>query len=63
MAELPSNVRSVDLTDRICRPDRCRAIEGNVIVYRDTSHVTATYMRSLAPFLRDALEEAAPALF
>lgn len=63
VADLPDNVRPIDLTDRICRPDWCRAVEGNVIVYRDTSHVTATYMRTLAPFLRDALEEAAPSLF
>ncbi len=61
--DLPGNVRPVDLTDRICRPDWCRAVEGNVVVYRDTSHVTATYMRTLAPFLRDALKEVAPELF
>lgn len=63
VADLPDNVLPIDLTDRICRPDWCRAVEGNVIVYRDTSHVTATYMRTLAPFLRDALEEVAPSLF
>jgi len=41
----------VDLSNAYCRPAECRAVEGNVLVYRDTDHVTATYGRTLAPEL------------
>ncbi|WP_067537866.1 SGNH hydrolase domain-containing protein [Nocardia crassostreae] len=40
-----------DLTDAVCRPDRCRVAEGNVLIYRDEHHLTASYARSLAPVL------------
>ncbi|MGK2882479.1 MAG: acyltransferase family protein [Mycobacterium sp.] len=39
----------LDVSDAICRADVCRAIEGNVLVYHDSHHLTATYMRTLAP--------------
>ncbi|MCG5433525.1 acyltransferase [Mycobacterium sp. MYCO198283] len=37
----------LDLSDAICRPDYCRAIEGNVLVYHDSHHLSATYVRTL----------------
>ncbi|MEU8896094.1 acyltransferase family protein [Nocardia sp. NPDC048505] len=40
-----------DLTDALCRPDRCLAAEGNVLVYRDEHHLSASYARTLAPSL------------
>jgi hypothetical protein len=40
-----------DLNDAICPGDRCAAVIGGVLVYRDTNHVTATYAASLAPRL------------
>ncbi|MEV0247207.1 acyltransferase family protein [Nocardia sp. NPDC050712] len=45
------NVYPFDLTDALCRPDRCLAAEGNVLVYRDEHHVSASYARTLAPGL------------
>ncbi|UFS97040.1 acyltransferase family protein [Nocardia huaxiensis] len=45
------NVFPMDLTDAVCRPDRCRVAEGNVLIYRDEHHLTASYARSLAPEL------------
>lgn len=63
MGDLPANVRPMDVTDYICDVDWCPAIQGNVIVYRDTSHITSTYMRTLAPFVRDELRRVAPELF
>lgn len=43
---------SVDLTDFFCARTACPAVIGNVLVYRDTaSHMTATFSRSLGPFL------------
>lgn len=49
-ADLPG-VRLLDLSDAVCRTDRCRVIEGNVLVYRDSNHLTASYVRTLAPEL------------
>ena len=41
----------LDLTDYIC-PDRtCEPVIGNVLVYRQGSHITKTYIDTLAPFL------------
>lgn len=44
-------LKPLDLSDAICRPDLCRAVEGNVLIYRDPHHLTSTYMRTLAPEL------------
>ncbi|MDP3894820.1 acyltransferase family protein [Nocardioides sp.] len=38
----------VDLSDAYCRPAYCNVIEGNVLIYRDRHHLTATYARTLA---------------
>ncbi|MET7773785.1 acyltransferase family protein [Nocardia sp. NPDC005366] len=45
------NIFSIDLSDSVCRPDRCLVAEGNVLIYRDEHHLTASYARSLAPEL------------
>lgn len=44
-------LKPLDLSDAICRPDICRAVEGNVLIYRDAHHLTQTYMRTMAPEL------------
>jgi peptidoglycan/LPS O-acetylase OafA/YrhL len=44
-------VTLADLTDHICGPTRCAAVTGGVITYFDASHLTATYARTLAPYL------------
>jgi peptidoglycan/LPS O-acetylase OafA/YrhL len=46
-----SNVRVVDFNDAICPTDKCAAVIGNVLLYRDNSHLTGTYVRTLVPFL------------
>ncbi|MEO8889709.1 MAG: SGNH hydrolase domain-containing protein [Jatrophihabitantaceae bacterium] len=48
----------VDLTDHLCRPQVCPAIVGRVVVYFDASHLTATYARTLAPYLAVPLRAA-----
>lgn len=45
------NIFPMDLSDAVCRPDRCRVAEGNVLIYRDEHHLTASYVRTLAPEL------------
>lgn len=50
LAQFPQ-MRVLDLSDAVCRPDVCRAVEGNVLVYHDSHHISATYMRTLIPEL------------
>ena len=44
-------LKPLDMSDTVCRNDYCRAIEGNVLVYHDAHHLSATYMRTLTPEL------------
>ncbi|ORC09717.1 acyltransferase [Mycobacterium persicum] len=44
-------LKPIDMSDAICRQDFCRAVEGNVLIYRDSHHLTPTYMRTMAPEL------------
>jgi hypothetical protein len=46
-----AHARGVDLSAIICDPDRCPATRGKYVVYRDDSHLTATFARALAPYL------------
>lgn len=48
----------VDLRKYFCDSNRCPSVIGNVIVYRDTDHVTATYMATLAPEVEDGIRRA-----
>lgn len=56
----PSNVRFIDMTPYFCNRDQCPPVIGNVIVYRDDSHITAAYARTLAPMLEKRLAVALP---
>lgn len=53
-----TNVHVASLNDRICLPNRCHGILGETIVYFDKSHMTATFARTLAPFLEPAVTDA-----
>jgi len=44
-------MKVLDMSDAVCREDFCRAIEGNVLVYHDAHHLSATYMRTMTPEL------------
>ncbi|MBA1144029.1 acyltransferase family protein [Mesorhizobium neociceri] len=50
-AEGQKNVRAIDMVDTICGPQLCPAVVGNIIVWRDNHHLTATYSLALAPYL------------
>ncbi|HEY5855371.1 MAG TPA: acyltransferase family protein [Aldersonia sp.] len=41
-------VYPIDLSDAVCDMTICRVVEGNVLVYNDAHHLSATYVRSLA---------------
>lgn len=47
----------IDLTDAFCLPQDCPSVIGNMMVYRDWSHLTATYAATLTPYLADELGE------
>ena len=47
-AEGQPGVDAVDLNDLICPGPRCDPVIGQVLVYRDQEHITATYARTLA---------------
>ncbi len=50
-AEGQKNVRAIDMVDAICGPQLCPAVVGNIIVWRDNHHLTASYSLALAPYL------------
>lgn len=57
-ADLVPGTTVIDLTPFYCTVDRCPAVIGNVIVYRDTNHITATFAKTLATPLEDGLRRA-----
>lgn len=61
--ERSEQARLIDLTGVLCPEQTCRPTFGDVLIYREGSHVTATYAAELAPTLRPALTEALTASF
>jgi hypothetical protein len=53
-AKVP-NATLVDLTDYLCPRELCPPVIGGTMVWRDSHHLTATYARSLAGPLGQAL--------
>lgn len=48
-------VEVVDMTPYVCPGSRCPAVMGNVLTYRQGSHLTKTFVESLTSALHDAL--------
>jgi hypothetical protein len=46
---VPPNVSFLDLSDQLCFTLHCPAEIGNVLVYMDDNHLTATYATTMAP--------------
>jgi peptidoglycan/LPS O-acetylase OafA/YrhL len=57
-AEAFPHTHLIDLTADICPGEICRAVIGNALVYRDKSHLTATFARTLEPLLETDFREA-----
>ena len=51
-------VHRLDLNDYLCDADACPAIIGGVVTYADFNHMSATFSRTLAPYLEPALRAA-----
>jgi hypothetical protein len=60
LKQRPGNVQFIDMTPYFCDGRKCPPVIGNVIVYRDDSHITAAYSRTLAPMLARKLQSALP---
>ncbi|MCA5922006.1 acyltransferase family protein [Curtobacterium oceanosedimentum] len=54
--EAGGRAAAIDLSDHYCTATSCPAVVGGVVVYRDTSHITATWATSLEPYLERALQ-------
>lgn len=52
-----SDVPVIDLTEYFCPDRQCPPIIGEVLVYRDGNHITATYSRSMATTLERELRQ------
>ncbi|GAA4871007.1 acyltransferase family protein [Pseudonocardia benzenivorans] len=56
---VPPNVRFLDFSDLLCTPDgQCPAEIGNVLVYMDDNHLTATFTASMAPVVEQRIDAA-----
>jgi peptidoglycan/LPS O-acetylase OafA/YrhL len=51
-----SGVQLLDLTDDVCSGSICSAVRQRMIVYRDRTHLTGTFARSLAPAIEARLD-------
>ncbi|NYG05951.1 peptidoglycan/LPS O-acetylase OafA/YrhL [Phycicoccus badiiscoriae] len=58
-AATASGTPLIDLTPWICPVERCPVAIGNVAIHRAGDHLTATYVRTLAPVLGAALDRVA----
>jgi len=56
-AKKMGNVDFIDLSNAICPTKRCAPVIGNVLVYRQGSHLTRTYVETLTPRLERALRK------
>lgn len=51
-------ITPLDVSDAVCGPVQCRAVEGNVLVYHDAHHLTAAYVRTMTDELGRQLADA-----
>jgi hypothetical protein len=56
--DVPPNVTFLDLADHVCDDTRCPAEIGNVLVYLDDNHLTASYATTMAPVIEDQVVSA-----
>ncbi len=51
------NMITVDSSRWLCTDTTCPVIIGNVVVYRDNSHLSTAYMATVVPFMWDAIKD------
>lgn len=52
-----TSVPVIDMEQYFCKGDSCPVVIGGVIAYRDEHHITATFSKTLAPMLADAIAD------
>jgi peptidoglycan/LPS O-acetylase OafA/YrhL len=58
-ADEVDGVQLIDPTPVVCPEDKCPSVIGDALVYRNGAHLTATYVRTLTPWLEKHLPEPA----
>src|SRR5262249_38902934 len=53
-----SRVRLLDLTRYFCDAGKCYPVIGGALVFKDQSHMTPVYARTLAPYVARAVDRA-----
>jgi peptidoglycan/LPS O-acetylase OafA/YrhL len=48
-------VRALDLSEQLCLAELCPSVIGDVLVYRNSGHLTASFAATLGPWLGDRL--------
>ncbi|WP_279340968.1 acyltransferase family protein [Williamsia muralis] len=54
------NVLPLDLSEGLCNESMCPAVIGNIVVYHDWHHLSATFVRSLTPELWRQMRTSVP---
>jgi hypothetical protein len=57
VAQFPM-LKPLDMSNAVCRQDYCRAVEGNVLLYHDSHHISATYLRTMTAELGRQIDTA-----
>ncbi|WP_213814050.1 acyltransferase family protein [Glaciihabitans sp. dw_435] len=55
-AKTSKGVNLIDLSSFYCADDKCPLVIGNVAVYYDPTHITATYSTTLGPYVWKGME-------
>ncbi|GAA1319718.1 hypothetical protein GCM10009610_47250 [Pseudonocardia xinjiangensis] len=55
LPDIPSNLTFLDIADTVCDTARCPAVIGNIVVYLDDNHLSATYSTTMADLLAEPL--------
>ena len=55
LQDQPSNVTYADLNPYICPDGECLPVIGNILVYRDSNHITKEYAISMRPLLEERI--------
>ncbi|RNF84354.1 acyltransferase family protein [Montanilutibacter psychrotolerans] len=59
-ASLDPQIKLLNFDDAFCRGETCPVVIGNVFVYRDQHHMTATFSRTLSRALHERIQAAYP---
>jgi peptidoglycan/LPS O-acetylase OafA/YrhL len=49
------NVKIIDMSDSICGKESCETVQGDLVKYQDSDHMTSSYIESLADDLQSRL--------